>query len=388
MICKVIINGLSMNVIPFVKAAGDLPDPRDNRGKRHDLAFILTAVVLAIMAGRSKLSSMHRYICNKIDWLREITELPEAIIISRAHLPRLLNRVDWESLNEMIQTHFGFTISCNSDDEWVAIDGKTLRGTTNASDKQGEKIVLAVTHKTRRNLAQCSMRGPKSGEVSVVRQMLQQTGLQMAKVTLDALHCTPTTTAQINQAGGVYLTQVKENQEILLNQVQQLSQNALPLGIELDKEKSHGRVTERSAKFFTLTDSKFHKRWEKSSLQTLIVINRNTFEKAKQKTTQETSYYVTNQVVAKSKGDSQKEVFNAIREHWGVESDNWIRDVTLGEDKVKTTSGNLAQVLATLRTLTMRLFRKGNVQNFQESIENFTDSQSVFEAFLLKVGFL
>ena len=145
----------------------------------------------------------------------------------------------------MIQIHFGFTISCNSDDEWVAIDGKTLRGTTNASDKQGEKVVFAVTHKTRTNVAQCSMSGPKSGEVSVVRRLLQQTGLEKAKVTLDSLHCTPATTAQINQAGGVYLTQIKENQEILLKQAQQLSQNALPLGTEFNKEKGHGRVTER-----------------------------------------------------------------------------------------------------------------------------------------------
>ena len=116
-------------------------------------------------------------------------------------------------------------------------------------------------------------------------------------------------------------------------------------------------------------------------------MNRKTFEKAKQKTTQETSYYVTNQVVAKSLCDSQKEVFNTIRKHWGVESDNWIRDVILAEDKVKTKSGNLAQVLATLRTLSMRFFRKGNIQNFQESLEEFTDSPSVFESFLQKVGF-
>jgi hypothetical protein len=33
-------------------------------------------------------------------------------------------------------------------------------------------------------------------------------------VTLDAHHCNPTTTAQIHQAGGQYVIQVKENQPI------------------------------------------------------------------------------------------------------------------------------------------------------------------------------
>ena len=57
----------------FMDKLETLLDPRDNRGKRHALPFVLATVSLAILAGRSSVSGIHRYIQNKIDWLRDIT---------------------------------------------------------------------------------------------------------------------------------------------------------------------------------------------------------------------------------------------------------------------------------------------------------------------------
>ena len=79
----------------FVEALRQLPDDRDHRGTRHALAFVVVSVVLAICSGRSKVSSLFRYIRNRIAWLRKVTHTPEARVISRAHFPRLLARVDW-----------------------------------------------------------------------------------------------------------------------------------------------------------------------------------------------------------------------------------------------------------------------------------------------------
>ena len=48
------------DVCNFVEALRQLPDARDNRGKRHALAFVVTGVVFAILSGRSKVSSIFR----------------------------------------------------------------------------------------------------------------------------------------------------------------------------------------------------------------------------------------------------------------------------------------------------------------------------------------
>jgi len=183
----------------FFRSLETLADPRDNRGKRHRFAFVLGAIVLAVIAGRATMSSIQRFIANRITWLRWISQTPDGKPISRAHLPRLVAWVDWEALNQITERHFGVRIELQENGDWVAVDGKCLRGATTADNKQRERVVLAVPHGRQTVLAQRGMRGPKSSEVTVVRNLLRETGLEKGKVTLDALHCNPTTTAQIHR---------------------------------------------------------------------------------------------------------------------------------------------------------------------------------------------
>ena len=70
-------------------------DGRDNRGKRHDMAFVLKGLTLAICCGRDgKLSRLHRHMVNHFDALRAGTQTWPDKVISRAQLPLLLGKVD------------------------------------------------------------------------------------------------------------------------------------------------------------------------------------------------------------------------------------------------------------------------------------------------------
>jgi len=376
------------DVCNFVEALSHLTDARDNRGKRHALAFVVAGVVLAILSGRSKVSSIFRYLRNRIEWLREVTHSPDARVVSRAHLPRLLARVDWAELNTLIDRHFGVQMELSATHDWVAIDGKVLRGTLASGDKQS--VVFAVSHASRTLLAQAPMKGSKASEIPVVRALLKQSQLEAHKVTLDAHHCNPTTTAQIHQAGGQYVIQVKENQPILLTQCQHVAATAVPLGSHAECEKGHGRLTTREGQCFDMNALNVAPRWSASGVHTLVVMTRHTCTLATQKTTCETAYYISNQALSTdSQAQAQAmELTGAIRQHWHVESDNWIRAVTLNEDHVKTTSANQAQNMGCLRSLALRLLRRFNVNNFQEALEDFADCPSRFEALLRRVKFL
>jgi hypothetical protein len=167
----------------IVVLSNELPDMRDNRGKRHVQAFVVAAFVLATLKGRKTLSSIRRFICNKLEWLRTVTQVENARTISRAHLPRLLDSLDWAALDAIIQRFFGSCIEKNRDREWVAIDGKKLRGSQQGEDKQS--IVLAIHHATRENVGQARQMGEKSSEIPVVRSLLKDTGLEKQKVSLD-----------------------------------------------------------------------------------------------------------------------------------------------------------------------------------------------------------
>src|SRR4030067_883931 len=79
------------NLTSFVAKLKRLTDKRDNRGKRHDLGFVLGGVVLAIMSGRAYASSIHRFIKNRLAWLGRVLGDREAKLVSRAPLPRFLD---------------------------------------------------------------------------------------------------------------------------------------------------------------------------------------------------------------------------------------------------------------------------------------------------------
>ena len=206
------------------------------------------------------------------------------------------------------------------------------------------------------------------------------------KISLDAHHFNPITTTQIHQAEGIYVTQVKENQATFLKQCKLLRTRSPALAKTRDHDKGHGRVTTRCSQIFSLASLTLDPRWENSGLSTLVVVERETFDVAKQKTSVETSYYVSNSVLDSSCiKPLAEELTRAIRFHWGVESNNWIRDVTFDEDRIKTKAGNQAQIMALLRGLAIELIRKTSPKNFQAAIENFADSVSALELSLIHI---
>jgi len=374
---------VSPKLTSFIVKLKKLIDIRDNRGKRHELDFVLAGVVLAIMSGRSYTSSIYRFIVNRIAWLRNTLGRPEANPVSRAQLPRILEGIEWDDLNEIVFEHFGVKIEVKGQ-EWYALDGKTLCGIPGSKDR----VLLAVSHTERKIVAQKPMQGVKESEIPAVREMLAETGLEKGKATLDALHFNPITTRQFNQAGGLFIIQLKDNQPTLFDQMSQEAAETVPLGIVKSSEKSHGRLEVRQGTLFDVSHLKVDPRWNESGLTTLIVMSRRTTEIAKQKSSAEVSFYLSNASLEPEDEQLPKELFTAIREHWGVEADNYIRDVSFEEDKVKTKNGNQGQVLATLRTLAMQLFREAKIKNFRAALETFSDCPQQFETFLKQYGFL
>ena len=366
----------------FMDKLKHLPDQRDNRGKRHPLPFVIAAVLLAVLSGRAKLSGIQRYMRNRVEWLGEVTGYPTARAVSRAHLPRLLGLPVWEAVNALIEEYFGVRLECSERGDWTAVDGKALRGTPD------ERVVLAVEQTSGQTVAQLPQQGPKAAEVTVVRTLLHATGLESQRVSLDALHCNPDTLAQINQAGGEYVVQVKANQPQLLSLLQFWGAGQ-PVVQVPTREKQHGRLEVRTARCFDLQGVHLEPRWNLSGLSTLVVMERETHPLAKQICSVETTYYVSNVCLDPVQPlPTAQDLNQAIRGHWQVESNNYIRDVTLHEDQVKTKSGAQAQVMAGLRTLALQLLRKAGLTNIQEALDNFADCPNLFKQFLEQVGFL
>ena len=86
-------------------------DGRDNRGKRHSLALVLTGLVAALCCGRDgSLSRLHRHMANQFATLLEATQLADQKVISRAQLPLLLAKVNGTRFAQLLFEWFGFVL--------------------------------------------------------------------------------------------------------------------------------------------------------------------------------------------------------------------------------------------------------------------------------------
>lgn len=377
----------NINMQSFLEALHQIVDERDNRGKRYHLVFIIVAITLSILCGRSKTSSIHRFIGNRMVWLRKVTQIEQIAVISRAHLPRLMDGINWPSLDQIIQLHFErHLLPPKSETEWKAIDGKALRGSLKAGEK--EAIIHVVSHDSRTEITQCRQSGDKSSEITVVRDLLEKTGLDSHKISLDAHHCNPKTTAQIAAKKGTYLTQVKNNQAALLAQCRAFPYTEKAVFSSEQHDKSHGRLTSRYVSLYTLKSMILDERWATSQLQTLIIMRRDSTEIKKEKSSTGVSYYLSNQPVSAEQPKEAEALVESIQKHWGVESNNWILDVTFNEDNIITKAKNQAHILGRLRGFVLQMLRKAGVKNFQAAIEKYCDSVEEMEMMLRQVKFL
>lgn len=386
----------------------ELPDSRGKQGKKHNLAFVVFGFILGILHKRSKKAGIRRFMHNKLGYLQSLTGHQASTAVSEAQLGRILSGVDWTILNALSMRHLGVQIACHhphTDKEiWLSGDGKDLRGGVQISDCgtssiRGEVSVRLIEHESKRIVAQTYYDGDKESEKIFIRNLLTDNKLSNCFITLDALHCDPKTTAMIHQAQGKFLIRVKENQEQLLKDLCSQARRELEDKRFLKTttyDKGHGRIETRAYTLFDVSKQNFDDRWQTSNIQTFVEVNRQRRVMSKNKDElkqQETAYFISNYAAKKPESNvlevkTIQILSKAIREHWTIETDNHIRDVTLGEDKVKTQKGNRTRVEATMRTIALEWLKLENPQNYMAALENFADSEEKMTQFLIKYNFV
>ena len=64
---------------------------------------------------------------------------------------------------------------------------------------------------------------------------------------------------------------------------------------------------------------------------------------------------------------------NALRGHWAIEADYWVRDVSFGEDACKTPKNKTTKAMAILRSIAIDWFKLSKPENFKERAEFYRD---------------
>ncbi|EAY25486.1 ISPg2, transposase, putative [Microscilla marina ATCC 23134] len=253
-------------------------------------------------------------------------DIPETTVVSRSHLPVLLQKVDVEVFDYLLFTHYGFRLD-SQEKQWFSGDGKELRGSIESGKKRGQAVVQIVHHHSGEAIAQNYYDGQKESEIPTLRALLSKDDLASQKITLDALHLCPSTTEMITKAGGVFLIGLKENQPTLLAH---MTDCALPpIDQKTTFDFNHGRVEQRKYWLYDVSKQGFDPRWDNTAFKRLVKVQRTRINQKNAKISREVSYYISNET-------AKEGIFDAVRNHWSVEVNNHIRDVTLNEDQLKS----------------------------------------------------
>ena len=368
-------------VIPsLIEYFADLPDPRIDRCKAHQLIDIIVIAVLAVICGAEHFSEMEDFGIAKQDWLRTFLELKNGIP-SHDTFARVFALLSPISFQERF-VQWMEAVRTVTSGEVVGLDGKTMR---RSHDKgKGLKALHLVSAWATRNrlvLGQVKV-NEKSNEITAVPELLKLLNLKGCIVTTDALNTQKETVHEIREQGADYLLPVKENHPYLQAEIKGVFEAVLngtaslnPISTAETQDQGHGRIETRrgwsvpAPEWLTGFDQ-----WRDLKSLTLIESTRT----IKDQSTVETRYFIS------SLEPDAPHALEVVRAHWGVENSlHWVLDVAFREDDSRVRIRNAAENLALVRKITHNILQQE--KTLKRGVKTKRLMAAWDEAYLLKV---
>lgn len=336
----------------FFEHFADLPDPRIERCKRHELLDIVFLAVCGVMAGADGWESIEEFGHAKLDWLRRFVPLANGVP-RHDTVARVMSRLNPDALQRCF---LGWVqaVAQQTAGDVVAIDGKTLRRSFDrASRKQALHMVSAWSCANGLVLGQ-QRTEEKSNEIKAIPALLELLSVRGCIVTIDAMGCQKAIAEQIRKQRGDYVLAVKGNQPELQNDVRdafELGRRAsTPADVE-EIDSGHGRIEVRRCWQLDVKQAPAAKQWPGAKSVAKVVCERHIGERV----TTETRYYIS------SLSKQPERLLAAVRSHWAIENKlHWVLDVTFREDESRIRRGDAAENMTVLRRLALNICKRTN----------------------------
>lgn len=169
----------------------ELTDSRRSEGKRHSIEAVLMISLMSFVSGIYSYRGIASFAKRHKKELIKILKIPKDRVPSYPTIRRVFISInpdelavafrDWILENEIL-----------SEDEWISIDGKSMRGTlTDYTEKYQNfvSLVSAFSHSKKFVLMSKSFENKKKSEIPVVAELILSLATQGLTITMDALHC-------------------------------------------------------------------------------------------------------------------------------------------------------------------------------------------------------
>lgn len=333
----------------------EVPDPRLDRTKLHQLVDILVIAVCATICAAETWEEIAEFGQAKESWFRKFLALPDGIP-SHDTFRRVFLRLNPRKLQEAFLVWVR-SVAEVTEGEVVAIDGKQARGARTSDGKESLRLVSAWACEQRLVLGQLKTE-EKSNEITAIPVLLELLELKGCIVTVDAMGCQTAVAAQIISQEADYVLSLKGNQGLLHEEVAEYfawAERTDFKDLEYDYcatlEKDHGRIEGRRCWVTEDTDW-FTEKAEWAGLRSFIMVEAER-EVVGQAATVERRYFIS------SLGADARQALRAVRSHWQVENAlHWVLDVAFREDACRTRTAHAPENLATLRHMAVNLLKQ------------------------------
>lgn len=195
---------VEIDAMSVYRALEHIEDGRHKRGVRYSVALILTLILLGKLAGMTTPAAIAEWVRLRASWLRQVLPITRQSFPCAATYSNVLQAVDAEQVNQVVMqalTRVAAIQRCGDEpsrlveqgerqeQEHVALDGKTLRGTLGHAAADQKKMHQLALYETQTGLIlKAQVTGEKQNELSMVSQFLTPVLIKGRIISADALH--------------------------------------------------------------------------------------------------------------------------------------------------------------------------------------------------------